>query len=52
LMPYWAAKDLSACGESAGWLKPMLITLNRPSPRASRATETAFCSARVVVGQT
>jgi hypothetical protein len=47
-----AAKALSACGESAGWLKPMLTTLNWRSPNRASSARTDSSSERVVAGQT
>jgi len=52
LMPYWVAKALSACGESAGWLKPMLTTLNWLGPRLFWSPSTVSCKDLVVVGHT
>jgi hypothetical protein len=52
LMRCCAANALSAWGESAGWLKPTLITLNWLSPKRPCRARTVSSRARVVVGQT
>ena len=51
-MRCWRANALSDCGESAGWLKPMLTTLNWLVPKMPRPPSIADCSERVVRGQT
>ena len=51
-MRYWAANALSAWGESSGWLKPMLTTLNWLVPKVFCKPSTVSCNDRVVVGHT
>ena len=50
-MRYCAANERSATGESDGWLKPMLTTLNWFGLSSLSRPLTASCRLRVVVGQ-
>ena len=52
LIWYWAANALSAMGESSGWLKPMLTTLNLLTPKVFCKPWTVSCNERVVLGHT
>ncbi len=51
-MPICAANARIAVGESKGWLKPTLTTLNLSAPNSSANCSTATDSDWVVVGQT
>ena len=50
--PVLRRKRLERLGESAGWLKPMLTTLNWLSPKRPRSARTVSSSERVAVGHT